>query len=199
FSSVMFDGSQLPFEENIKGTQEAVKLAREVGASVEGELGAIAGAEDDLQIAQSSLTDPQQALEFVQKTGVDALAVAIGNRHGLYQKKPDLDLKRLQAIQQVLDIPIVLHGGSLIPDSQVRRSIKLGVRKFNVATELKIAFTNALRQTIKETTSFEPSKTLGPAREAVQKLAQKKMRLLGCSGQGSLWKNQMKKKKEISR
>ncbi|HHT73419.1 MAG TPA: class II fructose-bisphosphate aldolase [Firmicutes bacterium] len=188
FTSVMFDGSHLPYEENVAQTRRVVEIAHAAAVSVEGELGAIAGVEDDLQVSKDLLTDPAQAEAFVRETGVDALAVSIGNRHGLYQQPADLDFQRLAAIKGRVEVPLVLHGGSDIPDAHVRRAVALGIWKYNVATDLKIAFTNALRARLGETDSCEPPATLGAAREAVKELARKKMQLLGCSGQGGRWK-----------
>lgn len=188
FSSVMYDGSHLSYNENVENTRKVVEIARYAGVSVEGELGAIGGVEDDVKTLAGKMTTPQDAERFVRETNVDALAVAIGNCHGLYKGEPNLDFDRLDAINRVVDIPIVLHGGSDISEEIIRQTVKNGVRKFNVGTDLKIAFTASLREAIDQNHSFEPPKTLAFGREAVKHLAQKKMRLLECSGKGHIWR-----------
>ena len=137
FSSVMFDGSMLPYEENIRRTAEVVRMASIFGASVEAELGHVGGAEgggeDGHQVAY---TDPEQAQDFVKQTGVDALAVSIGTAHGVYKEKPKLDLNRLRAIRAKVDVPLVLHGGSGLSDLDFRNCIQGGIAKVNIYTEL---------------------------------------------------------------
>ncbi|MTI81089.1 MAG: class II fructose-bisphosphate aldolase [Firmicutes bacterium] len=137
FTSVMYDGSQLPLEENIANTAEIVKFAHAADISVEAELGHVGEGADMLEIDNADLlTSPSEADLFIEKTGVDALAVAVGSAHGVYKRKPKLDLERLQKIKQLTDIPLVLHGGSGIPDEDLRKSIKSGIAKINVYTEL---------------------------------------------------------------
>lgn len=183
FSSVMIDGSRLRLPENIALTRKVVEVARAARASVEGELGAIGGKEDDVETPAGCFTDPDEARQFVAETGVDALAVAIGNRHGLYKGEPRLDFERLAKIREAVDCPLVMHGGSDIPDDQVRRSVELGIRKFNVGTELKIAFKKGVAGALEsKPESFEVPHLLGPARREVVEVARRKMRLLGCSG-----------------
>ncbi|EAB2200060.1 tagatose-bisphosphate aldolase subunit KbaY [Salmonella enterica] len=146
--SAMIDGSHFPFEENVKLVKLVVDFCHSRDCSVEAELGRLGGVEDDMSVDAENafLTDPQEAKRFVELTGVDSLAVAIGTAHGLYTKKPKIDFQRLAEIREVVDIPLVLHGASDVPDEYVRRTIELGVCKVNVATELKIAFAAAVKK-----------------------------------------------------
>ena len=143
----MIDGSHFPFEENVKLVKSVVDFCHAKDCSVEAELGRLGGVEDDMSVDAESafLTDPQEAKQFVERTGVDSLAVAIGTAHGLYTKTPKIDFQRLGEIREVVDVPLVLHGASDVPDEYVRRTIELGVCKVNVATELKIAFADAVK------------------------------------------------------
>lgn len=141
FVSVMYDGSKLPFAENIKTTKEVVKTAKEFGADVEAELGNIGSAANiDDYTDESKFTNPNDALEFLNETGVSSLAVAVGNAHGNYAVLPNLDFPRIKSISESLKIPLVLHGGSGIPDEQLREAVKCGIAKVNVATEYFHAF-----------------------------------------------------------
>ncbi|WHP30808.1 tagatose-bisphosphate aldolase subunit KbaY [Trabulsiella odontotermitis] len=146
--SAMIDGSHFPFDENVKLVKSVVDFCHRHDCSVEAELGRLGGVEDDMDVDEESafLTDPQDARRFVAETGVDSLAVAIGTAHGLYTKRPKIDFARLEKIRAVVDIPLVLHGASDVPDEFVRRAIELGVCKVNVATELKIAFAAAVKK-----------------------------------------------------
>ncbi|EHR8838045.1 ketose-bisphosphate aldolase [Escherichia coli] len=145
--SAMIDGSHFPFAENVKLVKSVVDFCHSQDCSVEAELGRLGGVEDDMSVDAESafLTDPQEAKRFVELTGVDSLAVAIGTAHGLYSKTPKIDFQRLAEIREVVDVPLVLHGASDVPDEFVRRTIELGVTKVNVATELKIAFAGAVK------------------------------------------------------
>ncbi|ELM2550106.1 tagatose-bisphosphate aldolase subunit KbaY [Salmonella enterica] len=146
--SAMIDGSHFPFEENVKLVKSVVDFCHSRDCSVEAELGRLGGVEDDMSVDAENafLTDPQEARRFVELTGVDSLAVAIGTAHGLYTKTSQIDFQRLAEIREVVDIPLVLHGASDVPDEYVRRTIELGVCKVNVATELKIAFATAVKK-----------------------------------------------------
>ncbi|MGH0497127.1 tagatose-bisphosphate aldolase subunit GatY [Bacillus wiedmannii] len=144
-SSVMIDASHHPFEKNIQIVQEVSAYAKQNGVTVEAELGQLSGIEEDIVVENSIYTDPYQAKEFVERTNIDSLAVAIGTAHGLYKGKPKLDLQRLTSIRKQVDIPLVLHGASGLSDSLVQETICLGICKVNIATELKIAFGTALR------------------------------------------------------
>lgn len=146
--SAMIDGSHFPFAENVQLVKSVVDFCHRFDCSVEAELGRLGGVEDDMDVDEESafLTDPQEARRFVELTGVDSLAVAIGTAHGLYTKRPKIDFKRLGEIREVVSVPLVLHGASDVPDEFVRRTIELGVCKVNVATELKIAFAAAVKK-----------------------------------------------------
>ena len=153
FSAVMFDGSKLPFEENVKQTSLVVQIAHAVGVSVEAELGRVGGAEgaEGLAVAHEEFfTDPEQAGEFVRRTGIDALAIAIGNAHGLYKGTPKLDFERLEAIKKITRIPLVLHGGSGISDEDFRKAIRLGINKVNFFTEMSREAVNRVRRMLEE-------------------------------------------------
>lgn len=146
--SAMIDGSHFPFDENVKLVKSVVDFCHHNDCSVEAELGRLGGVEDDMNVDEESafFTDPQEARRFVELTGVDSLAVAIGTAHGLYTKRPKIDFKRLAEIRKVVNVPLVLHGASDVPDEFVRQAIELGICKVNVATELKIAFADAVKQ-----------------------------------------------------
>lgn len=143
--SVMIDASHHPFEENVQIVQEVSLYAKQYGVTVEAELGQLSGIEEDIKVENSIYTDPYQAKEFVERTNIDSLAVAIGTAHGLYKGEPKLDLQRLINIRKQVNIPLVLHGASGLSDSLVQETIRLGICKVNIATELKIAFGTALR------------------------------------------------------
>jgi fructose-bisphosphate aldolase class II len=185
FSAVMIDGSKHPFEENIAVTQKVVEVAHPNGVSVEAELGKIGGVEDDIVVAsaEATFTDPKEAAEFVERTNVDALAVAIGTAHGVYKGEPKLDFKRLEAIAASTDVPLVLHGASGIGDEQIRRAIPYGVTKINIDTDLRVAFSQAIKDLLaKKPNEIDPRKILGPARDAMKEVARAKMRLFGSAG-----------------
>jgi len=170
YTSVMVDGSHLSFEDNVALTHETVALAAAHGAWVEGELGAIPGDEDvSLSITAGELTDPARAEEFAARTGVDALAVAVGNVHGTAAGPTPLDLDRLKAIRAVVPVPLVLHGASGLPLSELQAACTLGVAKVNVNTELRVAFLAALADALPEVTpGADVARALARARSAVQ-------------------------------
>lgn len=149
--SVMIDASHYEFEENIRIVREVTQFAARFGTAVEAELGRLSGIEDDMEVDEKDqiYTNPIQAKEFVARTGIDSLAVAIGTAHGLYKGEPKLDIDRLAAIQKEVDIPLVLHGASGLPDELVQETINRGICKVNVATELKMAFVKGLRSYLK--------------------------------------------------
>jgi len=183
--SVMIDGSHLPVEENIKITREIVELARHYNASVEGELGRLGGQEDDLIVNKedSFYTDPDSAVVFARETGIDSLAVAIGTAHGLYASEPKLDFDRLSIIQKKLDIPLVLHGASGISVEDVRKCIALGCCKVNIATELKIPFSKALRDfLVNYPNESDPRKYMTPAKAAMKQIAIEKIKMCLSNG-----------------
>ena len=150
YTSVMYDGSHHPLADNICTTKTVVQAAHAVGVSVEGEVGRIQGVEDDLTVGEdeAALSDVAEAVQFAQETGVDALAVAIGNAHGFYTREPKLDLARLQAIRAKAGVPIVLHGGTGIPADQVQQAIQLGIAKMNVASKVRRAYMQAIHKAL---------------------------------------------------
>ena len=185
FSSVMIDGSKLPFEENLGLTRKVVELADAKGASTEGELGRLVGVEDTVSVSEreASMTDPDQAAEFVERTGVDALAVAIGNAHGWYKGRPDLDFDRLRVIKSKVSTFLVLHGASGIPDDMIREAGSIGVDKINIDTEVRDAFRQAVAGFVAANPDvIDPRKILMPARETMREVVARKMRLFGCAG-----------------
>jgi fructose-bisphosphate aldolase class II len=185
FSSVMFDGSHYPFEENIRLTKKVVEAAHAVGVSVEGELGTIGGVEDDLDVSEedAALAKPEEAIEFWKETKVDALAIAVGTAHGIYKGEPKIRFDIIEKVAQAVDAPIVLHGGSGVPDAAIQKSISLGVGKINVNTENQVASTKVVRELLLQNENMiDPRKYLGPAREAIKEVVKGKMRLFGSSG-----------------
>jgi len=145
FSSVMYDGSRLPFDENVANTKEVVKAAKTLGIDVEAELGHVGSAANAADFDDSSkFTSPEDCIKFVEQTGCNSLAVAVGNAHGNYVKLPKLDIPRIEAIKKAINIPLVLHGGSGIPDDQVQAAVKVGIAKMNVATEYHNAYYRAV-------------------------------------------------------
>ena len=207
FTSVMIDGSFLKFDENVTLTKRVVDIAHPKGVSVEAELGKLAGIEErSVEEKEAILTDPKTAVEFVEKTGVDTLAVAIGTSHGAYKFKSEskLDIERLRTISQIISIPLVLHGASSvpqwliekatkygaslggakgIPEEELKKAISLGIAKINIDTDLRLAFTATVREVLANSPKeFDPRKILGPAKEAMKEVAKSKMRLFGSSG-----------------
>lgn len=208
YSSVMIDGSHLPFAENVKVTRMVVGWAHAQGVSVEAELGTIGGAEDTVRSKKILYTDPDLAGEFVGKTGCDFLAVAIGTSHGAYKFSgtPRLHLDLLKEIRRKVKIPLVLHGASGVsatlvkeaekygaqldgvsgvPGVQIKKAIALGICKINTDTDLRLAFDAAVRKVVMlQPKDFDPRHILGPAREAIQKVAEERIKLLGSGGKG---------------
>lgn len=185
FSSVMFDGSKLPMEENIAVTKKIVEIAAAVGVSTEAEIGKIAGTEDEVSVdeREAMLTEPAEVAYFVEKTGVDSLAVAIGTAHGQYKFEPQLDFDRLAKIRSLVDIPIVMHGSSGVADADVQKAISLGVRKVNIDTNIREAFVQGIKAAMaKNPQEIDPRKLLGPAREAMTAIVREKIRVFGSGG-----------------
>ena len=174
----MIDASKLDFEENIAVTRKTVQAAHARGVTVEAELGTVGGKEDS-HSASIAYTDPGEAVDFFRRTGVDIFAVAIGTAHGFYQGEPRLDFELLQKLAGLIDAPLVLHGGSGIPDEMIRKTIELGICKVNFATELRAAMTAAVRQALKDESIIDPKKFMAPGREAVKSLCMHKIRLCG--------------------
>lgn len=185
FSSVMIDGSRLPLAGNIQVTREAVEMAHAAGISAEAELGRIGSGSQEVSEAdrEKFLTDAEEAHKFVDETNVDALAVAIGSAHGLYKFKPSLDFDRLKQIRSLVKARLVLHGGSDLPEGQIRRAIELGITKVNVATDLAGAYTSALRKVVASNEGIIwPGRIFSAVREAMKELVRARIRLFGSSG-----------------
>ena len=183
FTSVMIDSSQLPFEDNVALARGVVETAHAVGISVEAELGHVP-AKDNTE-KMNLLTVPEEAKEFVEKTGVDALAVAIGTAHGFYKEKPVLDFERLEQIRDLVDVPLVLHGGSDVPDHDLQKAIQSGVSKINVATDLQMVFINETSKFLKTNPDkFYPIDVfLKPVVKAMTEFVRDKLRLFKTSSQ----------------
>lgn len=180
--SVMIDASHFPFEQNIEKVAQAVRLCHRYDASVEAELGRLGGQEDDIIVdeKESFFTDPDKAGEYILRTGIDSLAVAIGSAHGMYQGVPKLDFERLAQIRDKVDIPLVLHGASGIPEALLRRSIELGICKVNIATELKIAFSDAIKAFFSgHPASNDPREYMAPGKKAMKEVVRDKIRMCG--------------------
>ena len=173
FDSVMIDASELPFNENIKVSAQVVKLAQDYQAHVEAELGYVAKLGQD-QALKNRYTDPEQAANFVQNTGIDSLAVAIGTAHGFYNGEPNLDLERLEKIRSGTDACLVLHGGSGIPVDTLRAAVKRGICKINLATEIKNAFMRRLKSEVSLNNDIDLRNVFPPAITAVTKLVSDK-------------------------
>ncbi len=173
FDSVMYDGSELSIEENIKNTREVVAYAQKFGANVEAELGYVAKLGQNKQ--KTGYTEVSDAIRFVKETGVNTLAVAIGTAHGFYKENPKLDFERLAEIKKAVKIPLVLHGGSGVPDIDLVKSIKNGICKINVATEIKNIFTQTLKNELNKSEEIDLRKTFPPATQAVTDLIIKKL------------------------
>lgn len=185
FTSVMIDGSKYPLEENIAITKKVVEIAHAVGVSVEAELGKIGGTEDDITVDErdATFTDPDEAERFVKETGVDYLAIAIGTAHGPYKGEPKLDFDRLKVIKERLNMPIVLHGSSGVPEDSIRKAVSLGVNKINIDTDIRMAFNKGVRDFVNNNPDvYDPRKILGPAREEMKKVIIEKMIMFGSAG-----------------
>ncbi|MGE9882748.1 class II fructose-bisphosphate aldolase [Blautia obeum] len=181
YTSVMIDGSGLGFEDNIDVTRRVVAVAAPNNIPVEAELGKVGGKEDDLEADGDTNTDPAQAAEFVERTGVDSLAVAIGTAHGFYVGTPVLDKERLSEIRKVVDIPLVLHGASGLLDEDVMDCVKRGICKVNFATELRVAYTDAVKALLKEKPeTFDPKAFGKVGIPAVKELVMSRMKVCGC-------------------
>lgn len=184
YTSIMIDGSHEAFADNIALTKQVVDACAPSRVSVEAELGKVGGKEDDLEGGDGNpFTDPQQAKEFVERTGVGSLAIAIGTAHGLYKGTPKLDFDRLSAIREVVSIPLVLHGASGVPDEAVRESISRGICKVNFATELRIAFSDGVKAYLQENPdTFDPKKYSKPGIANVVETVKAKIALCGSAG-----------------
>lgn len=183
YSSIMIDGSHSVFEENIAVTKAVADACRPSGIPVEAELGKVGGKEDDLDGGNGGYTDPMEAKEFAERTGIGSLAVAIGTAHGVYKGEPKLDLDRLAEIRKVVSIPLVLHGASGLSEEAVKESIKRGICKVNFATELRIAYTDGVKEFLAANPdAFDPKKYGKVAMEHVKEIVKLRMRMCGCDG-----------------
>jgi len=181
FTSVMIDGSRLPFAENVSLTRAAVSIAHPHGVSVEAELGHVGGSDvENTQYAESVLTEADEARRFVEETGVDALAVSIGTAHGIYRQLPTLSLGRLREIRAATDAPLVLHGGSGTPDDQIQESVRHGVTKLNIYADNRIAMCRGLKEAAGAQTRPDPlpRELFGAVRQRLAETVAEKTKLL---------------------
>ena len=187
FSSIMYDCSTDSYEENVRKMKEMAEIAHSYGATIEGELGHVGNNEDgeDMQNPSRYFTDPKLAKDFVEKTGVDALAIAVGNAHGAYKLPPKLDFSRIQAIASAVDVPLVLHGGSGLTDDDFRKAVSLGISKVNIFTDINVA---AARAAAKASSEADKGITemIPFVVDAVKQETMKKMTLFGCNGKAGV-------------
>lgn len=184
YTSIMIDGSKLPLIENIACSKAVADACHPAGIAVEAELGKVGGKEDDLVVTDDSpYTDPNEAAQFVQETGIDSLAVGIGTAHGFYQGKPCINIERLKAIRQMVSIPLVLHGTSDVPDEIVRTCIENGICKVNYATDLRVAFSQGVKKYLAENPdTYDPKKYNAQGRKGVKLHVMNKIQLCGSDG-----------------
>lgn len=193
FTSVMIDASHMSYEDNIAITKKVVEVAHPSNVSVEAELGTIGNTGESYEGGTSSIiyTDPAQAKDFIEKTGIDSLAVAIGTAHGIYPKdmKPELKLDLLKTIRDTVDIPLVLHGGSSNPDKEIAESVKIGISKINISSDIKFAFYKKCREVLEENPKWiEPNAIYPPCIEAMKEVVEFKMNLFNDIGKASLYR-----------
>jgi len=182
FTSVMIDGSSLPFDENVNLTRRVVQVAHSAGACVEAQLDALPHAKEGIfvgQVNEASMTDPRRAAEFVHETEVDALSVSVGNVHILYRGEARIDFGRLKEIRDLVDIPLVIHGATGIPDDSVRKAIQVGICKVNLGTALRRAFANGMRKALEEASLTDPEEILESAEQEMKELVKTKMKVYG--------------------
>lgn len=183
YTSVMIDGSHEDFEHNVELTKKVVDVAKACGIPVEAELGKVGGKEDDLEAEEDGNTDPQEAKEFVDRTGVSSLAIAIGTAHGFYAGTPVLDKERVSEVKELVSVPLVLHGASGLSDEDVKECVRRGMCKVNFATELRVAYTEAGKRLLQEKPeTFDPKKLGIAGMEAVKELVKERMCVCGCNG-----------------
>lgn len=183
YTSVMIDGSHDSFEDNIAKTKAVVEAAKAYGIPVEAELGKVGGKEDDLESAGNANTNPREAEEFAKRTGVDSLAIGIGTAHGFYVGTPVLDKELVKDVKAVVAAPLVLHGASGLSDEDVRECVKNGMCKVNFATELRVAYTDAMKQLVKDAPeTFDPKKFGKVSMAAVTAKVKERMEVCGCVG-----------------
>lgn len=191
FTSVMFDGSLMEFEENKRLTKEIVEFAHRLDVSVEAEIGTIGttGNSDEGGVKNVIYTNPEDVVEFVSETGCDALAIAIGTAHGIYPKgfRPKLQLELLKEINKVASVPLVLHGGSDNPDEEISKACEIGIQKVNISSDIKQVFFQKVNEIYTETGNFMPPQVFNPSILEVRKTVQKKMDLFGSTGKAGLY------------
>jgi fructose-bisphosphate aldolase class II len=191
FTSVMIDGSMLPFDDNVAITRQAVEMAHAVGLSVEGELGTIGQNDPDshYHAAEIIYTKPEEAAIFSEATGVDSLAIAIGTSHGIYPttKKPELKLDLLKEIKDVVGIPLVLHGGSNNPDEEIAQAVHLGINKINISSDIKVAYHTKMREVLRDEKLREPNAIQPACIDAMKVTAGQKIELFDAAGKASLY------------
>ncbi|HEY9573945.1 MAG TPA: class II fructose-bisphosphate aldolase [Lachnospiraceae bacterium] len=186
YTSVMIDGSGLPFEENMALTKKVSEVAKAYGIPVEAELGKVGGKEDDLEAEADTNTNPKEAEIFANETGVDSLAIAIGTAHGFYNGTPVLDIERISKVKELVTIPLVLHGASGLTDRQVKDCVGRGMCKVNFATELRAAYLQAVRNLLEEDKKvIDPKKIGSVAMEAVTDLVKGRIRMCGSDGKAN--------------
>jgi fructose-bisphosphate aldolase, class II len=191
FTSVMIDASMLPFEENVELSRRVTEVAHAVGVSVEAELGTIGKTDSYAESGSDDIiyTVPADAVRFVEQTGVDSLAVAIGTRHGLYpaELKPELKLDLLDEIDAVVDIPLVLHGGSNNPDAEIEQACRRGINKVNISSDIKVAYYARMREVLADHGLREPNAIQPPCEQALKVVAAQKIDLFGAAGRAPLY------------
>jgi fructose-bisphosphate aldolase class II len=191
FTSLMLDASMLPFDENVALTKKAVDVAHAVGLSVEGELGTIGKMDEEAEDGTEDIiyTVPEDAARFVELTGVDSLAIAIGTSHGIYPSwlKPELKLDLLAQIKEAVDVPLVLHGGSANPDDEIGRAASMGINKINISSDIKVAYHMRMREILADPGVREPNTIQPPAILALKAEAAHKIDLFGAAGKASLY------------
>lgn len=192
FTSVMIDGSLLDYETNVDITKQVVEIAHKVDVSVEGELGTIGAIGDSLEggVTNITYTQPEEAKDFIEKTGVDALAIAIGTAHGLYPKDfvPNLKIDLLKEIKKVVNTPLVLHGGSANPDKEIAEAVKYGLNKINISSDIKSAFYEECRKVLKDEKVREPNVIYPPCIEKMNEVVRHKIRLFNSNDKAKLYK-----------
>ena len=189
FTSVMIDASTEAYEDNVAACKKVCEAAHAVNVSVEGELGTIGNIDSAEGGSDILYTDPQQAKDFVEKSGVDCLAIAIGTSHGIYpkDKKPELKIDILDEIKKIVDAPLVLHGGSSNDDSEIAKSVEHGVNKINISSDIKAAYYKKMREVLSDEGLREPNQIQPPCLEAMKEVALDKIRLFKADGKASLY------------
>ncbi len=191
FTSVMIDASSQPYEDNVATCKKVCQIAHAVDVSVEGELGTIGNTDSVETTAPDQIlyTDPMQAKDFIERTGIDCLAIAIGTCHGIYpkDKKPELRIDILDQIKKLVQVPLVLHGGSSNKDSEILKSVEHGVNKINISSDIKVAYYDKMRQVLQDLSLREPNQIQPPCAAAMKQVAYQKIQLFKADGKASLY------------